>query len=599
MDPTNTTTADSSDEDQLGVLNDNNGTSSNRKISNKRATKRRGKEPERPPPKRARRMTVDDTGDSSNNTPTTAAVNGSGGGVSNGNASSSYHGFDRGEVTRLLIQAMYDLGYESSAGKLEEDSGCMIETSQVRDFRHAILNGDWTEAENALDFLDVSPNLIPKMKFQIRRQEYLECLELDIDEGTDKRRSMSVLRHRVRPVSYDTEGLHSLSNLMVCSSLDDLKIGAKWDGVNGDSRKNLLLSLQEYMSPSVVLPPYRLAGLLQQAKEAQITRTRYWLNPEDEAFSLYKDYVSDRRRFPVATAKILENHQDEVWYLEFSHDGKYLASSSADGTVIIWDVMNDFKIQSTLEGHSSGVVYLCWSPDDQYMLTSSQDYSVMIWDPYTGEHERTIAEHSDVVGACAWLPNGKEFVTGSPDKKLILWNTRGHKLYTWPPIRVMNMAITPNGSQLIVICNDNIIHVFDLESRQKICETKVNKTLTSISISKDSGYALINVKPEELHLWDLSTFRIVRKYVGQLQKEFVIRSCFGGPHENYILSGSQDNHIYIWNRETSELIETLAGHTGTVNCVKWSPTESAMFASAGDDKTIRIWRPPIIHNGNI
>lgn len=36
--------------------------------------------------------------------------------------------------------------------------------------------------------------------------------------------------------------------------------------------------------------------------------------------------------------QILEAHTDEVWFLQFSHDGKYLASSSKDQSAIIWEV---------------------------------------------------------------------------------------------------------------------------------------------------------------------------------------------------------------------------------------------------------------------
>ena len=53
----------------------------------------------------------------------------------------------------------------------------------------------------------------------------------------------------------------------------------------------------------------------------------------------------------------------------------------------------------------------------------------------------------------------------------------------------------------------------------------MNRNLICVSVSKDSKYALVNVRPEEIHLWDLMTYRIVRKYVGQLQREFIIRSC--------------------------------------------------------------------------
>lgn len=51
-----------------------------------------------------------------------------------------------------------------------------------------------------------------------------------------------------------------------------------------------------------------------------------------------------------------------------------------------------------------------------------------------------------------------------------------------------------------------------------------------------------------------------------------------------------DGRIYVWNRHSGTLFEILSGHeSGGVNSVDWCPQDSAMFASCGDDKTIRIW----------
>lgn len=36
--------------------------------------------------------------------------------------------------------------------------------------------------------------------------------------------------------------------------------------------------------------------------------------------------------------QVLQTHGDEVWFLQFSHNGKFLASSSKDQTAIIWEV---------------------------------------------------------------------------------------------------------------------------------------------------------------------------------------------------------------------------------------------------------------------
>jgi WD40 repeat protein len=46
----------------------------------------------------------------------------------------------------------------------------------------------------------------------------------------------------------------------------------------------------------------------------------------------------DKGAFPRVTTAILEVHSDEVWGVDWSHDGVYLASASRDKTVIIWRI---------------------------------------------------------------------------------------------------------------------------------------------------------------------------------------------------------------------------------------------------------------------
>ena len=94
-----------------------------------------------------------------------------------------------------------------------------------------------------------------------------------------------------------------------------------------------------YIPSSLMIPQRRFATLLSQARSWQQNQCLYHNAPSDpRTFSLYTDHLCDTSPFPRVTTAILEVHTDEVWNMEWSHNGQYLASASKDKTAIIWRV---------------------------------------------------------------------------------------------------------------------------------------------------------------------------------------------------------------------------------------------------------------------
>ncbi|KAI4276063.1 MAG: hypothetical protein L6R35_006235 [Caloplaca aegaea] len=554
----------------------------------------------------------------------------------------SYFGHDREEVTRLLIQGLDDLGYHEAAEKLSQESGFEVESSAVAHFREAVLQGEWQQAEALLlgseppdggGGVSIRNGACPGLKlvdsanrdqlrFQLKTQKYLELLEAG-DSGS----AIIVLQKELRPLQPEKDPqLSALSLLLGDTDRERLRENAGWDGAKGQSRQLLLRDLSSKfrlvqlltlaknlagsIAPSVMIPPHRLAVLLDQVKQNQISQCLYH-NPSSSP-SLFSDHLCDRSQFPLRTILELNQSAGEVWAMEFSHNGRRLATSGQATDVLIYDT-STFQVLHRLTEHTDSVASLSWSPDDSKLITCSHDKTARVWDTPSGQVLLKIDYHQEPVTTAAWSPDGQSFVTGSLNgaHRLVLWSIEGDIIHDWEvSYRVQDCAVSPDGKRLVVISSECQIVVYDFETRrEEYCI--LNKTrMTCINVSRDSRQMLVNMANSEIHLIDIDTAEIIKRFLGQQQGEFVIRSTFGGADQNLVISGSEgetqnivllagiaqsdlftpDSRIYIWHKENGSLIETLEGHQepGCVNVVAWNPTDPCMFASGGDDRKIRM-----------
>jgi WD40 repeat protein len=144
-------------------------------------------------------------------------------------------------------------------------------------------------------------------------------------------------------------------------------------------------------------------------------------------------------------------HDRGIYGLEFSPDGKTLASASADQSARLWDVaaMTTHRSEpsTSLDGYSEGVYSIAFRPDNDMLATGHADGTVTLWNlsnqPRLADRIEAI---SGDVNALAFGPDGKLLVSAQ-GKAIALWDAGNRNWQTdalqghqWP---VTSLAVSP------------------------------------------------------------------------------------------------------------------------------------------------------------
>ncbi|KAL8991698.1 MAG: hypothetical protein Q9169_007734 [Polycauliona sp. 2 TL-2023] len=81
-----------------------------------------------------------------------------------------------------------------------------------------------------------------------------------------------------------------------------------------------------------------------------------------------------------------------------------------------------------------------------------------------------------------------------------------------------------------------------------------------------------------------------RAYAGHCNVKTVKDANFFGLNDEYIVSGSDGGHLFIWDKKTSEVVNILQGDNEVVNVVQGHPYEPVLAVS-GIDSTVKIFSP--------
>ncbi|KAH5565877.1 hypothetical protein HBI24_238250 [Parastagonospora nodorum] len=297
---------------------------------------------------------------------------------------------------------------------------------------------------------------------------------------------------------------------------------------------------------------------------------------------------------------ILRGHKKPISIIRFSPDGRYIASGSSDCTIKLWNSTTG-ALEHSLEGHLAGISALTWSPDSRILASGSDDKSIRLWDTQKGlAHPTPLLGHHNYVYSLCFSPKGNMLVSGSYDEAVFLWDVRAARVMRSLPAHsdpVSSVDFVRDGTLIVSCSHDGLIRVWDTATGQclRTIVHEDNAPVTCVRFSPNGKYILAWTLDSCIRLWNYieGKGKCVKTYQGHVNKTYSLSGAFGtygaGREHAFVASGDEDGVVVLWDVSSKNVLQRLEGHEGAVMSVDTHPSEELM-ASAGLDRTVRIWR---------
>ena len=219
---------------------------------------------------------------------------------------------------------------------------------------------------------------------------------------------------------------------------------------------------------------------------------------------------------PLFEIKAPEN--DSFRCLAFAPDNKRIATRSREGTVWLWDIASTRPVQH-FEAHKGAILSVTYSANGELLATASAPGGVALWDPRTGKQQRSFI--GDRNGR--YFGSADTIASISPDGKYLA-SANGHAIRLWDvttgrecadlarhPLAVRTCTFSADGMEVWTSCGepiyprgDHVLRCWDTASGKLTRQIDLPEQEWIFAVSDDAKLALTGVdgRGDVVHLWN-------------------------------------------------------------------------------------------------
>ncbi|XP_058507827.1 striatin-like isoform X1 [Solea solea] len=263
-------------------------------------------------------------------------------------------------------------------------------------------------------------------------------------------------------------------------------------------------------------------------------------------------------------------HRGAVLSVVMSSTGEQCFSGGVDGTIQCWNTPNPnidpydsydpSVLRGALSGHTDSVWGLVYSSAHQRLLSCSADGTVRLWDANTTSPALAVFNDNKKLG----IPSSVDLVCSEP-AHLVTSFTNGQ-------IGLFNMET----SQLVLSLESNL---------EPGTPCQINKVLSHPTLP----ITITAQEDRHIKFYDNNSGKLIHSMVAHLD---AVTSLAVDPNGLYLMSGSHDCSIRLWNMESKTCIQEFTAHRKkfeeSIHDVAFHPSK-CYIASAGADALAKVF----------
>ncbi|ESO08593.1 hypothetical protein HELRODRAFT_110145 [Helobdella robusta] len=318
-----------------------------------------------------------------------------------------------------------------------------------------------------------------------------------------------------------------------------------------------------------------------------------------------------------------EKHSGCVNSLHFNESGNLVASGSDDLQVVVYDWTKEKEVVKFLSNHSSNIFQTKFLPNsgDSHIVTSARDGQVRLAQlSSTGScrSHKKLAQHKGPVHKISLFSDSpEELYSCGEDGNVFHIDLRLDKLASYvvssftvkhksKKVGLNSVSSNPmNSVELCVVGRDPYVRIYDIrkvdtDNKEDNCMKRFRAEFVksdymhmTCAVYNHIGTEIVaSYSNDDIYLFDTShsnNASEIKRYTGHRNSATVKGVNFYGPECQYVVSGSDCSNVFIWDKQSTEVVNVMHGDDqGVVNVVE-PHKHLPMLATSGLDNKVKLW----------